>query len=56
MDFVLGGVSHVARAGDFIHVPRRGVHSFTVLSPTARVLATYAPAGEERRFFAPPED
>lgn len=51
VEFEVNGVGYPVRPGDFIHVPRKAVHSFTVLSPTARMLARYAPAGAEQAFL-----
>jgi quercetin dioxygenase-like cupin family protein len=50
VDFEVQGATFRVRPGDFVHVPRGVVHRFVVLSPTAHMLATYAPAGEEQAF------
>jgi quercetin dioxygenase-like cupin family protein len=49
--FTVADHSIVVRPGDFVHVPRATVHHFTVLTDTARFLATYTPAGEELAFL-----
>lgn len=51
VEFEVDDVKYLVRPGDFIHVPRKAVHHFRVLSPTARMLASYAPGGEEQAFL-----
>lgn len=48
--FEVDGVSYDVRPGDFVHVPRGSLHRFSVVSESARMLASYAPAGEEQAF------
>ena len=48
--FEVAGTRYNVKPGGFVHVPRGTVHHFRVLSPSARMIATYAPAGEEQGF------
>jgi quercetin dioxygenase-like cupin family protein len=51
VEFDVNGTVYLVRPGDFVHVPRRTLHHFRVVSETARMLASYAPGGEERDFI-----
>ncbi len=51
VDFEVGGRTFSAKPGDFVHVPRRTIHRFTVTSSTATMIATFSPAGEEQAFI-----
>jgi quercetin dioxygenase-like cupin family protein len=52
LQFEVDGKVFVAEPGDFVHVPRRTTHSFTVVSSSAKVFASFTPAGEELGFIA----
>jgi quercetin dioxygenase-like cupin family protein len=47
IDFQVGDQAIRAEQGDFVHVPRRFEHGFTVRSSRAIMMATYSPAGDE---------
>lgn len=49
--FEVADETFIATAGDFVHVPRQSPHRFTVLSKSARVFASFTPAGEELAFI-----
>jgi quercetin dioxygenase-like cupin family protein len=49
--FIVDGQPYDVEPGDFLHVPRGVVHEFTVLTPSARMLATYSPGGPEAAFI-----
>jgi quercetin dioxygenase-like cupin family protein len=51
VEFILGGETVAARAGDFVNVPRGTVHRFqNTGAETARLVLTFTPAGIERWF------
>ncbi|MCZ3388309.1 MAG: cupin domain-containing protein [Actinomycetia bacterium] len=49
--FHMADQTFIVRPGDFLHVLRGVVHHFRVLTPDAKIIATYAPAGEEQTFI-----
>ena len=49
--FYVADQSFIVRPGDFLHVPRGVIHHFKVLTPDAKIIATYTPAGEEQAFI-----
>jgi quercetin dioxygenase-like cupin family protein len=49
--FVAAGREHIARAGDYVFLPREVPHHFAVASPTAHVLNIVSPAGFEHFFI-----
>ena len=51
LTFQVGDQTFQASAGDFIHIPRGTVHSFTNSHLPAKLLAIYAPAGDEKLFL-----
>jgi quercetin dioxygenase-like cupin family protein len=56
LTFMLGGSKHVARAGEFLHVPGGAVHTLANHSTAdARYLLLCTPGGFERRFDAAPD-
>jgi quercetin dioxygenase-like cupin family protein len=52
LTYVVGDRTFQVSAGDFIHIPRGTVHSFTNGPKRSRLLATFAPAGIEGFFRA----
>lgn len=52
VDFQAGDLSHHAVPGDFVFLPRGLSHSFTLRTPTARLLVLLTPGGFERFFLA----
>jgi quercetin dioxygenase-like cupin family protein len=52
LDFRVGDQAFRAEPGDLVHVPRGFEHSFTVLSESAKMVATFSPAGDERGLHA----
>lgn len=51
VEFEVDGMRYLVQPGDFVHVPRGALHHFRVVSETARMLASYAPAGDEQAFL-----
>ncbi len=49
--FQIGSERPAASTGDFIHIPRGTPHRFEVGLRPARLLASYAPAGDELPFL-----
>jgi quercetin dioxygenase-like cupin family protein len=52
--FHVGGETHDAQPGSFVFLPRAVPHTFTIQSPTARILLLNAPGGFERMFELAP--
>jgi quercetin dioxygenase-like cupin family protein len=52
--FHVGGENHSGRAGSFMFLPRSVPHTFTIESPSARMLLLNAPGGFERMFELAP--
>lgn len=48
--FTVGDQEYLARAGDFVHLPKGIPHRFQVLSETATTLLYISPAGFEQMF------
>lgn len=49
--FRVGEATYAATAGDMIYLPRGVPHAFVQLSPAARMLVSYSPAGRMEAFF-----
>ena len=49
--FIVDGQQFDVEPGDSLHIPRGVVHEFTVLTPSARMLAMYSPGGPEAAFI-----
>jgi quercetin dioxygenase-like cupin family protein len=50
LTFSVGDQTIQVKAGDFVHIPRETVHSFKNGATSARLLATFSPAGIEGFF------
>jgi quercetin dioxygenase-like cupin family protein len=52
--FHIGQDTYLARAGSLVFLPRAVPHTFTIHTPTARMLLLNAPGGFERMFELAP--
>ncbi|GAB3705993.1 hypothetical protein GCM10027592_39060 [Spirosoma flavus] len=53
VQFTIGDHVFTAKPGDYVLMPKNIPHSFKVLTPTAKVVLTIAPAGFEQFFIHP---